>query len=249
MIPNANTGQPLCRANRLVAGALAIAVPAGFLVFFTALQVKFDYPDILRKPAAEVLARFAASQGVLLPLWYGMFASALLFIPLSVALASLQRTRSTVALSLAIFGAFAGLVQTIGLSRWVFAVPVLAARFASDTSAPAQASVTTTFDTVNALLGVGIGEHLGYIFTTTWTLILVWAMRGARPISGAIGTLGAAGIAAGLLEPLGWSAAATLNALGYSLWSLWLMWLGVLLLRGRSLFSTPSDQHLAAVAG
>ena len=43
------------------AGALLVAVPLIFTAGFTGLQMTFDYPDILRHPAGEVLTRFAGS--------------------------------------------------------------------------------------------------------------------------------------------------------------------------------------------
>ncbi len=222
--------------TRITAGSLLIVVPASFMAFFTALQMKFDYPDILRKHASEVLTRFAENQGSLLPLWYGMFAAAVLFIPLSVSIASLHTRSRAGVMGLGTLGMLAGLVQAIGLSRWVFAVPSLASRYVTSTSAHERESIALTFDTLNSVMGVGIGEHLGYLLTTGWSLWLAWSIRATRPITAIVGALSAAGIAAGLLEPAGVPLAGMLNALGYTLWSLWLVWLGALCLWGKRLF-------------
>jgi hypothetical protein len=231
--------QPQHRAIRLAAGSLLIVVPAAFTTFFTLLQMRFDYPDILRKPAAEVLARFSASEASLLPLWYGMFASAVLFMSLSLGVASLCPPGRVAKLTLATSGVLAGLVQAIGLSRWIFAVPLLASRFASADSPEERAVITTVFDTLNGLLGVGIGEHMGFMLTAFWTLTLAWKIRSVRPLTAAVGAVSAAGIAAGLAEPLHVPFVAAINAIGYTAWSLWLIWLGGLVLAGKPIFQDP----------
>ena len=41
-----------------MAGVLLLALPAAFNVAFGVLAATFDYPDILRRPTHEVLARF-----------------------------------------------------------------------------------------------------------------------------------------------------------------------------------------------
>jgi hypothetical protein len=227
---------PESQRLRIAAGVLLIAVPSAFMVFFTLLQMRFDYPDILRNPAADVLTRFAAQQDALLPLWYGMFASALGFVPLSICVALLCRRSLGQSVSLVAMGSLAGLVQSVGLARWVFAMPILAAKFVTATSEQEKLSLSATYETLNSLLGVGIGEHMGYLFTASWTVILAIVVARARPYTAGVGMVCAAGIAAGLLEPAGFSWAATLNAIGYSAWSLWLIWLGILTLTARPLF-------------
>jgi hypothetical protein len=43
-----------------VAGLFLLAMPIAFNVAFGLLAARFDYPDILRRPDAEVLSRFSA---------------------------------------------------------------------------------------------------------------------------------------------------------------------------------------------
>jgi hypothetical protein len=42
------------------AAALLIALPLAFILCFLLLAQRFDYPDVLRRPTSEVLARFRA---------------------------------------------------------------------------------------------------------------------------------------------------------------------------------------------
>jgi hypothetical protein len=45
-----------------VAGLLMIVVAIAFNAAFALLAARFDYPDILREPTADVLAKFRASE-------------------------------------------------------------------------------------------------------------------------------------------------------------------------------------------
>lgn len=51
------------------AGALLVGLPLVFNLCFSLLARRFDYPDILRRPTSEVLARFRAGGASLLLLW------------------------------------------------------------------------------------------------------------------------------------------------------------------------------------
>jgi hypothetical protein len=229
MTASTSHGQPHAGQRRTLA-ALMVVVPLGFMVCFSVLGATFEYPDILRSPAAEVLTRFHADRDRLGVLWYGMFACAVLFIPLAVLLPRHMPSGAEHRHGLLIAGVLAGLVQSIGLSRWVFVVPELAAAHAGGVAGDAP---LVAFDVLNRLLGVGIGEHLGYLFTGAWTLLLCARIRGSRPIIALIGAVCAGAILAGLLEPAGVAWAGAANAIGYSAWSLWLVWLGVLVWMGR----------------
>lgn len=229
---------PEPRISHRATGVLMIAVPALFTLCFTALQMKFDYPDILRRPADEVLSRFHSDRATLLPLWYGMFASAALFVVLAVRTATRPGSSAGLRPGLLVAGVLAGLVQAIGLARWVFAVPALATAYAAENSTPEKrAAIEVAMETLNAILGVGIGEHLGYACTAAWTGLLAHSIRLTTPRLALIGAACAFGIAAGMLEPFGIPTAGAVNAIAYSAWSVWLIVIGVLMLRGRDVFA------------
>src|SRR5689334_20639552 len=113
---------------RRLAGLLLVLVPVIFSICFTLLQMLFEYPDILRQPTADVLAKFQAGGSGLIAVWYTLTLSAVLFIPLVVLVHRLLATQeASVALSVAtVFGIVAGVVQTLGFLRWPFLVPHLA---------------------------------------------------------------------------------------------------------------------------
>lgn len=222
---------------RNTAGLLLIVVPLVFTAGFTGLQMAFDYPDILRHPGGEVLTRFAAAGADLHIYWYAMMAAALGMIPATVAAGLHFWKRDNLLASLAIaFGALAGLVQALGLIRWVLLVPGLAATYLAPGASDAdKAMAVSIFDATNLYLGLGVGEHLGYLFTGVWTLLVSALLFSDRRVLSLSGFVLSLGVMAGMLEPFGAPMAATINAIAYSLWALWALILGVMLLvEGRS---------------
>src|SRR3954447_18483222 len=102
-----------------VAGLLLIAVPVGFNVAFTLLAARFDYPDILRRPSAEVLSKFRAGGTPLLLMWWAFMLTALLMVPLVVLLAdAIDDADATLVGVATVVGVLAALVQFLGLVRW-----------------------------------------------------------------------------------------------------------------------------------
>ena len=219
-------------AARAAAGALLIAVPLVFAAGFTGLQMTFDYPDILRHPAGEVLTRFAHASVDLHVYWYAMMAAAIGLIPASVATGLHLWKRDSLLAGLSIaFGALAGLVQALGLIRWVMLVPVLAANYtAHGASEIDKVMAVSLFDATNAYLGVGVGEHLGYLFTGVWTLLVSALLFSERRILAITGMALSLTVMAGMLEPFGVPYTADINAIGFSLWALWALVLGVMML-------------------
>jgi len=102
-------------------------------------------------------------------------------------------------------------------------------------------SVETVFATLHRLLGVGIGEHLGYLLTGLWTLLVAATILAGSVVPGWIGLVGLPiGIAllvgtlefVGPNEPEGWHLAGVIVPIAYLAWSAWLIVIGVALLLG-----------------
>jgi hypothetical protein len=235
---------------RMLTATLLIAVPVLFMLFYGLLTMTFDYPGILREPAGEILRRFAAGGPTLVLLWYGFAMTPALFIPAAILLRR-AFPATTPLLDLAVpLGVLAGVVQVFGLIRWPFLVPDLARTFLDPaTSEATQAAALTVFGAFHQYAGVAIGEHLGYLFTGAWTLVIAGAMLKSpvfRPWLGWVGIVSALGILVGLLEPAGFALAGTINAVAYLAWSLWLVATGVSLLRASS--EVTSDLALTVAA-
>ncbi len=227
----------------VVTAVLLIVVPIAFNAAFFALGAAFDYPDILRREPDEILRRFHAGGAGLILRWEAFLAITVLFLPLAVLLGVVLAAPPELTALAIVVATTAAIVQMLGLVRWPFAVPELARRYVAAPDGPAgdatRETVVTMFATLHRLLGVGIGEHLGYLFTGLWTLLI-----GASILAGTVvpAWLGIAGVPIGVAllvgtlefvgpnEPDGWKLAGTIVPIAYVAWSLWLILVGVFLL-------------------
>jgi hypothetical protein len=218
-------------------GLMWIVVPIAFTAVFTLLQINFEYPDILRQPAGDVLTKFQAGGAPLLALWYSMLVTALLSIP---AMTMLHRVIAETGKAPAFlftattFGVIAGVVQSLGFLRWSFVVPYLATTYTNPATTTAQQeTLTFIFEAFHRYLGMGVGEQLGYLFTALWTLGIAVALRQTGLIKSWLmvpGILVGVGVATGMLEPAGVEWAGVVNAISYLLWAVWLVGVGIVLI-------------------
>jgi hypothetical protein len=224
-----------------LAGLLLIAVPLAFNAAFTLLAARFDYPDILRRPTAEVLSRFRAGGTPLVRTWWAFSLTAVLMVPLVVLLSRAIDDADPTLLAVATtVGVLAALVQFLGLVRWPFLVPYLARAAAEpDASEARREAVDVVFQAFNRYLGVAVGEHLGYALTGAWTALAGVALTQTAAAPSLIGVIGIV-IGPVLMlcslefvgghEPAGWRLAERLTPIAYVAWSLWLLATGVALL-------------------
>jgi hypothetical protein len=221
-----------------VAGLLLIAVPIAFNVTFTLLARSFSYPDILRQPAGTILTRFSAGGTPLVVRWWAFALTALMMVPVVVLVSSLFADGPLRTLALAT-GLLSALVQTLGLMRWPFVVPLLARRYLDPRATQSQReSAELVFDALHRYLGIGVGEHLGYLLTGAWTILTGVLVIGSPAFPAWLGWL-AIPIGVSLLigalefvganEPRGWSLAGRVTPIGYIAWSLWLVACGIAL--------------------
>jgi hypothetical protein len=227
----------------IVAPVLLIAVPIAFNLAFFELGRAFDYPNILRREPDEILRRFAAGGSGLILRWEALLLSAILMLPLAVLLAVALGASPVFTVLSVVLGAAAAMVQALGLIRWPFAVPELARRYVAALDGPegdaTRRTVEVVFATLHRLLGVGIGEHLGYLFTGIWTLLVAGSILSTAVVPAWLGLVGlpiGVALLVGTLEFVGpnerdgWPLAGTIVPIAYIAWSLWLIALGVILL-------------------
>lgn len=221
---------------RRLAGLLLIIVPIVFTVCFTLLQLQFEYPDILRQPTADVLTKFQAGGPELVAVWYVLTITAVLFIPVVILVHRVMsdQQRSLTLQVATVFGVVAGLSQTLGFLRWPFLVPYLSTAYlAPEASAAQQAAAAMVFEAFHRYAGMAVGEHLGYLSTSTWTFLISLVMLRTMLFGRWLGLSGMAlalGVATGLLEPVGVPLAGVVNAISYLAWAAWLVIVGLVLL-------------------
>lgn len=162
-------------------GSLAGGALIAFLILanlaYGSLVTTFDYDDILREPVSVVLGRFAAGGDGLILAWAGFAWSALLFVVAAPLVGRAFADRHGQAIWIATAaGAASGLLQAIGLFRWVFVVPHLARDYAAASATDAdRAAIAHLYDTLNQYGGVAIGEHLGQVLLVAWSVGIIAA--------------------------------------------------------------------------
>lgn len=216
----------------LIAGAIGVFIP------YTILTITFQYPDILRKSPDEILTSFHASGSGLIFTWW---AFALLGLPLLVSyqlIGGLWENKLPFMKWVTTIGVISGVVQIIGLLRWVFVVPVIAKDFVEGNELVKQTAVMS-FKVVHQLGGVLLGEHIGQLFTITWTIMISYAILKLSLFPKWISALGIGSsiiylfaqmelIATVIPDFPSWDLA---GFIGSTLWLVWLISLGVLFIR------------------
>lgn len=218
-----------------ITGIVLIALPVVFNIVFFALSRAFEYPDILRQPTDTILKRFTQGGTRLVRLWYAFAITSLLAIPMAILMQQIfAPDQPALASASVIIGVLSGLVQAMGLLRWPLLVPILASQYnATTATAEQRGAIAVVFNAIHQYVGVVVGEHLGYLFTGTWTILVSIMMINSTlfsPIIGVFGIVSALGVMVGLLEPTGWKPAGAINAMSYIVWSLWLIVSGLVLI-------------------
>jgi hypothetical protein len=226
--------------NRKLTASLLVLAAVLANVAFTALGSIFDYPDVLDDPAAKILASFREDQTAISGWFVVLAISAALLAPVAI---GVGRLSTSGAMRIAVrVGIAAAAVQVIGLLRW----PLLVPGFASDGNEDG-------FTTAHHVLGVAIGETLGYLLTGAWTVLVVVALgrRYAGRWFQVLGLVCAGLILVGVLGPLDLAGVDSANFIGYLLWSLWLIAFAAVILvhERRSAHSTsPAQAHEAVTS-
>jgi len=219
-------------------GIALIVFAIAFNLPYAWLASNFDYPDILRSPPGVVLAAFADGGAPLVLAWAAFALAALLFAPIAVAVAAVTRRSEDPSSAVAALGVAAGVTQAIGLSRWVYAVPGLAASWvASAGDAGARASIETTFVSLHQFAGVGIGEAIGQSLTAFWLIGVAMEQRRHPRFGGAlagVGLIGGLVLLLGLIEglatviPFDPGVFGLAAVVGFLLLTVWMIWTGIL---------------------
>ena len=161
----------------IVAGGLSFIVGAlAFVLVFSYLAAKFDYPNILDGSAAEVLPRLSAGGSTMRAVWAIYAFLPLLLLPGAVGAylaCPSSRGRMTLALVVASMGSLA---MCLGLMRWPSIHWALASAYAQS-GAEAKSSLGAVFTGLNLYFGNYIGEFLGEACLAAFFLLAGLSMR------------------------------------------------------------------------
>jgi hypothetical protein len=143
-----------------------------FLGVFSWLAARFDYPDVLDRPAAEVLPRLLALGNEGRAVWSLYALIPFLLVPAGIGAARAFGGAAVVGSAFATVSAFA---MMLGLARWPTIQWELARAYGPDT----RAAIDPLFAGLNVYLGNFVGEFVGELALNLFFATTAWAMLGA----------------------------------------------------------------------
>jgi hypothetical protein len=192
-------------AGRAAGATLAVQFALIWTTFFL-LSSAIGWPASLDDPAAIALPRLLENEGAVL-LGYGFYlAAALLLVPAAAALNARLGLTGPLAGFLLALAVMSAVAKAIGITRWLFAMPVLARLYVEPGAD--QGAVALVFEALNAYAG-GIGEILGVgLLTGLWTALAGRALmrQGSRAATWAGGFAVVAGLGLFFTIPAGFGA-------------------------------------------
>ncbi len=206
---------------------------------FGILSAVFEFPDVLRRPGAEVLEMYAENASVVRPTYWLLAMTGLVLVGIAVELGRfLMPFAEGPARLVSGFGVATGVFWSLGYTRWPIAVPYLSEMYQSGDAAKKERAAEL-YGLLNRYAGMTVGEHLGFITMGVFAIALAIGLR-----RGGIGPrwLFPVGIFAGVLIAITsyeqYNPDATvlgaLNGLANTVWFLWMIAIGVVLLRRTS---------------
>jgi hypothetical protein len=218
-----------------VTGALAFGAAA------TVLSSTFNWPDVLREPASEVLPAFVAGGSSLVWTWFATaWTYAILVVPIMLLPAVLGRRGDPVLRVATFVGATSVVLSLIGFLRWVFVVPPLAQSYVSG-DVTTRAAVDAAWTAQHQFGGALLGEHLGQLLAIAWSITLSVIILRTRVLPRWLGVSGLV-VSALYLTNQGDIVATAVprfpvwdlgGLIGSTTWGLWVAALGVVLLLRR----------------
>ncbi|MFE5854263.1 DUF4386 domain-containing protein [Streptomyces sp. NPDC056500] len=217
--------------------AAALLVVEGLLIFvpMVVLGNAIGWPASLDDPAATALPRLLDEESAVRAGYAVYLAYSVLFLPVAVwttrvLTGGTDSPLSRVAIGFAVASTLA---RTIGISRWLLAMPGLAEAHGDASSPAVREAVAVQYQVLNDF-GGGIGEVLGVsLFAVGWLVCTMVAARRADTAPRWLliaGFLAAAGLALPLAEIAGVDVGAA-TSIGTSLLHLWFLAAAITLLR------------------
>ncbi|MBE9189262.1 DUF4386 domain-containing protein [Gloeocapsopsis crepidinum LEGE 06123] len=229
--------------NRLqlvrITGILLILFAVLLNVPYYLLAQTFEYDDILRQPTVKVLTSFHTGGTGLILTWFAFALLALLFIPASVLLHQVLRRKDTPYLAaITLMGVLSALLQSIGLMRWVFVIPILANLYVDpDASTTTREATIVVYQAVHQYGGVVIGEQLGQLLLAFWTLGVGFVMLKSALFKSWVAWLGIFTVPLWILGQSELLATVIpsmptweVTPISFTIWGVWLFVVGIFLL-------------------
>ncbi|NOT32703.1 MAG: DUF4386 family protein [Candidatus Eisenbacteria bacterium] len=190
----------MARAREVAAvrlGGLALVLAALlFIAVFSYLAVQFDYPEVLDRPAAEVLPRLIGLGAAGRAVWTLYALIPLLLVPAGVGVwVALRDAAPGAARSAAAFAIVSAFSMMLGLLRWPSIHWHLARAFETATASQ-RTTLSAVYGGLNSYLGGYVGEFVGELTLNLFFLLTAHAILCSPARSR---WLGIAGVAASLI--------------------------------------------------
>ena len=145
--------------------AVAVVLPATFLVCFFTLGAAIDWPNSLNGDAASYLPLIAEHVDTVRFGYSFYFGACALHAVLAAFLAlHIGITKRPWLAAASVIGVLAGLFKMLGIARWLAAMPAIATMLDGDPSA-----VAVAYEALNGYAGLTLGEGVGVgLFTGLW---------------------------------------------------------------------------------
>lgn len=219
-------------AARQATSALLIAQFAAMWGAFFILAPAINWPASLSEPPAVILPLILTQSGPVFLGYLSYLIHALLLIPIAALMPTALGIGSLSGRIAMLFGGLAGFAKALGITRWIFLMPSLAAAYtAPDATEATRSAIAVVYEAFNAYAG-GVGEILGVgLFAGVWTLILSATLlrSGARVLGGA-GVIAAFALLSTLPSVIGIESPILLTLSGI-IWQFWTLALAIRLWR------------------
>lgn len=221
--------------GRLTAGLLLAQFACMWAAFFI-LMPAINWPASLDEPPSVILPLILEQAGPVFAGYGSYLFHALFLIPLAILLRRTLQMSPVLGGMAVTFGVLAGLAKALGITRWLFLMPGLAATYADPaTSEAGRAAIEVVYAAFNAYAG-GLGELLGVgLFAGVWTILIATALLrlgGGARVLGIAGLVAAAGLLSTLPSIIGVESPLLLTLSGI-FWQLWTAAVAVWHLRTR----------------
>lgn len=189
----------MTRAETLTLVLLVLAQVILFLIPLIVLGQAIGWPASLRLPAGDALPLIAHSATAVQIGYWGYLLTATAMVPLALALrrfAHAHGVRSLLVDTMAAFGIAAAILKTLGIVRWLMAMPSLAILHGSASDPAIRSAIEVNYVALNGYAG-GVGELLGVqLFSGIWLVLVGMVLyRAGLRLNGMAGTVIGAGFA------------------------------------------------------
>ncbi len=199
---------------------------------FFILAPTINWPASLGEPPTVIFPLILDQSVAVFAGYLSYLVHALALIPLAILLRDSLKLDGAMGTTVVTLGVLAGFAKALGITRWLFLMPGLAAAYTDPTATAAeQAAISAVYEAFNAYAG-GIGELLGVgLFAGIWTIVIstILVCNGDRML-GFAGYGAAALLLSTLLSVVGIESPLMLTLSGI-LWQFWTLALAIVIWR------------------